>query len=380
MKNKLYVIRIILFVFCILLSVGCADSNVSKEVNMDVLDYFKNPSQVHYQDNNYVMLNGVHYIDLNRLSPDGTLDKIADNIPYGNPYMADIYGIATDGEYLYCIAKNLQYKEDNKNHMKTGLYKIDISTNEIFPLYEWDEAGVHLPINFDGDYIYFFIYDSDSHQLCRIKKNGEGFEQLTNYAGMYYLGFFMIDGYYYYIENGEFYRTANKDFSEAEMLLSNINTMKYCNGYFYYTRATDEEYVYNLYRIDSGFTGKEELLIDDLCTDQYYIDENYIYYCKLEMTEVGKSSNGFPVYNTNQGAVYVYDLTAGITDIFTQNSELNIFSILNVCDDAVLTIAITNEDLAASADTGSTNQYYVIKKEDNQYYLVDDKTLALVGT
>ena len=63
-----------------------------------------------------------------------------------------------------------------------------------------------------------------------------------------------------------------------------------------------------------------------------------------------------------------------------QKSDLNIFSILNACDDAVLTIAITNEDLAASADTGSTNQYYVITKEDNQYFLVDDKTLALAGT
>ena len=98
------------------------------------------------------------------------------------------------------------------------------------------------------------------------------------------------------------------------------------------------------------------------------------------MTEVGKSADGFPVYNTNQGTVYVYDLIAETNDIFTQNNDLNIFSILNVCDTSVLAIAITNADLVATADTGSINKYYIIDRATNQYYLVDDKTLALQGT
>ena len=217
-------------------------------------------------------------------------------------------------------------------------------------------------------------------QLCKISNNGDDFKQLTDNIDTRYNGFFIIDGYYYFIVNRAMFRTVNEDLSNAEELLSDVLTVEYYDGYFYFTRASEQEYIYNFYKIDTSFNGDEQLIIDDLCTDQYCIANNKIYYCKLEMTEVGKSSDGYPVYNTNQGVVFEYDLVSEDTDIFIQKSDLNIFSILNACDDAVLTIAITNEDLAASADTGSTNQYYVITKEDNQYYLVDDKTLALVGT
>ena len=141
MIKKLFIFTYIMMLVC--LCAGCNTQTKYVELSQDVLQSFTPLQAVNNQTNHYVMLNGEHYIDLSRLSPDGTLDKIAENVPVGNPYMATIYSIATDGEYIFCSAQNMQSSTDYEYHFRNGIYRIDVVNNEILPLHEWERPNVY---------------------------------------------------------------------------------------------------------------------------------------------------------------------------------------------------------------------------------------------
>jgi len=336
------------------------------------------------QGKHYVMIEGNHYFDLNVLSDDGTMDKIADNIPYGNPFNANIYGIATDGEYLYCLAWNLRIDENLADHRKSGLYKIDVNNKTVEPLYEWETpkyVSNNYSMTFTDQYLYFTKSIGDTNEVCRIKKDGSDFEQLTNNnEGLPYMGIFLLDNSVFYVKNGNLYKTTFDDFDNASVVYENLYAVELYEGYFYLTITTQNENT-ELIRIKADDPSSTEMLINDMCSDYYIIKDDVIYYAKYDPVVLITNSWGLEMTNPNQGQIYKYDINTGDNVKFTQNSEICYNKLYNISDNSIIAQANTNKQLIDSAEGGGVHiEYYIIPLDGSEAYLIEDLTLALAGT
>ena len=356
---------------------GCT-REVTRDDLPELMSDFSAPQAVDNQADHYAVLNGEHYIDLNRLSPDGTLDKIADNVPPGNPYMADFKYLAADGEYLYCNAKNMQTSEENEYHMRSGIYRIDVTNNTIIPLLEWenDEYTYSNPWLYLRDgYIYFLL----DLQLCRIKTDGTEFEKLSDYNDSYRCTNFFIDdnGYCYYIQNLTLYRASDTSLADSEELISDVGKVTLYDGYLYYSDSILSEDSSCLYRVPLDFSSDVQLLADDMSFNSYYICNNAIYYCKNDPIIVKENPDGTKTRNSNQGQINRIDPATGEITAVTTKSDLAVSEIYNANDKAVIVSGHTNADLIAE---NGISKYFILPVGTNQYFLVDDKTLLLQGT
>lgn len=328
----------------------------------------------------YCIINGKHYFDLNLLSIDGTMNKIADNIPYGNPFNASINGIATDGEYLYCHAWNLQINEYLPNERRSGLYKIDVNNKTVELLYEWETPSYinnNYSIVFEGEYIYFFIPVSNTNDLCRIKKDGTNFEKLTNNDGNIYTGIFFVNDQVFYHKDGNLYKTVINDIDNGILVYENLYTIELYKGYFYCTTSNEKEFI----RFRPDDPTAIELLINDMCKDFYIIKDDIIYYAIFDPVTLVKNSQGLETRNSNQGQIYTYDINTRENKKFFQNSDICFYKIYNISNTAVIAQAVTNTKLIDSAEQGGMYmEYYIIPLDGrSEYHQITDLTLELIG-
>ena len=362
---------------------GCT-REVTRDDLPELMSDFSAPQAVNNQTNHYVMLNGEHYIDLSRLSSDGTLDKIADNVPPGNPYMATIYSIATDGEFIFCSAQNMQSSTNYEYHFRNGIYRINVINNEILQLHEWERPNVYFnnySIFIYGDYVYFFIDDSGLNRLCKVKKDGSDFEVLSDIGSdAIYSAFFIYNDEYYYLYDGNLYLADDEHLDGGTELYGNITRIDLYNGYFYFTVYNEEKVVFELFRAPVGNYSEPEFLFENINNSKLLIKDDIIYYLKYNPEVIGTDSMGNDIINATQGVISTYDLATGESGSFNEGLDIAIWDIFNVSDRAAIVIATSQEDLIAADTNGVINQYYIIDRETNQYYLVDDKTLLLQGT
>ncbi len=332
------------------------------------------------QVKHYCMIDDKHYFDLNVMSDDGTMNKISDNIPYGNPFNSNIFGIATDGEYLYCHAWNLQINENSTNERKLGLYKIDVNKKIVEPLYEWETPnGIsnHYSITFEGVYIYFFMSTGNTNDLCRIKKDGTGFEKLTNNDGSVYTGMFFVNDQVFYHKESKLYKTTIDNIDNGILFYENLSTIELYNGYFYCTYIGSNDFI----RINANDPTSTELLIDDMCADYYIIKDDIIYYAKYDPVVLIKNSQGLETRNATQGQIYMYNINTKENKKLFQNNEIDFHRIYNISDTSIIANANTNTQLIASAEQGGLYiEYYIVPLDGSEAYYIKDLTLNLVGT
>ena len=365
-------LRFILLSITIFVITGCSYNNQDFTVcNPDT-------NQVKH----YCMIGDKHYFDLNVMSENGTMNKIAGNIPYGNPWNANIYSIATDGEYLYCHTFNLQTKEDIAHERKLGLYKIDVENNIITPLHEWEfpkNGSInHYSITFEGEYVYFFISNGTANDICRIKKDGTEFEQLTNNQGSVYSGLFFVDGNVYYHKDNNLYITTLDNLDSGELFYENLYTIELYNGYFYCTTYDDNK---EFIRIKTDDPKNVEVLIDDMHADCYMIKNDVIYYAKYDPIVLVTNSQGLQMINPTQGQLYSYDLKTNKNKKIFQHSEMSFNRLYNISGDSIIVEANTNTQLIASAEgNGVSIEYYIIPLDGGEVNLIKDLTLSLQGT
>ena len=376
------IIKHLIFITIAILLISCQ----SRET--DVTTYIKSNYQpinpYSNQAKHYVMIDGNHYFDLNVLSDDGTMDKIADNIPYGNPFNANIYGIATDGEYLYCLAWNLQIDENLVDHRNSGLYKIDVNTKTVEPLHEWETPKYisnNYSIAFADDYLYFTKSIGETNEVFRIKTDGLDFEQLTNNnEGLPYMGIFLIDTSVFYVQNGNLYKTMFGDFNNSSVIYENLYAVELYNGYFYITITAGNENT-ELIRIKADNPNSIEMVIGDMCADFYIIKNDVIYYVKYDPVVLITNSWGLQTTNPSQGQIYKYDINTGDNVKFSQNSEICYNRLYNISDNSIIARANPNTQMIDSAEGGGVYiEYYIIPLDGSEAYLIQDLTLALAGT
>ena len=362
---------------------GCAPAvinDVSAYINSDYTPLTSYSSR----ENHYCMIDGKHYFDLNVLSDNGTMNKIADNIPYGNPFRADIYGIETDGEYLYCCAMNLWIDEDNEvsaSDRTLGIYKIDVNAKTVQPLYEWESPPSRSNIwslIFEGDYIYFFMTVGETNDICRIKKDGTDFEKLTanneivSYGGLYFAGDAV-----YYNNLGKLYKTTADNLETGELIYENIHSIELYKDYFYCKDIGSND----LYRINAHDPTSVELIISDINADNFLIKDDIIYYAKYDPIVLFTDTRGIEVCNTTQGQIFTYDINTKENKKLSQNSEICYNQLCNISDNSIIACANTNQQYINSAENaGLPIEYYIIPLDGSEAYQIKDLTLSLQGT
>jgi hypothetical protein len=389
-----YIIFISIIITYIVITIGCTsggNNDIVKDIDkiVNVSTYIhSNFEPINFYSNqakHYCMINDKHYFDLNVMSEDGTINKISDNIPYGNPFNANIYGIATDGEYLYCHAWNLQINKNLANERKLGLYKIDVNKKTVEPLYEWetpDYISNSYSITFEGEYIYFFMSIGNTNDLCRIKKDGTDFEKLTNNKeDTIYNGIFFVNDQVFYHKNSKLYKTTINNIDSGIMIYENLYTIELYKGYFYCTTPSLYNECYEFIRIKADAPTAVELLINDMCGDSYIIKDDIIYYAKYDPIVIAKNSQGLETKNSSQGQIYMYNINTKENKKLFQNREINFDKIYNINDTSIIARANTNTQLIDSAEQGGLYiDYYIIPLDGSEAYHIKDLTLNLVGT
>ena len=305
---------------------GCT-REVTRDDLPELMSDFSAPQAVNNQADHYAVLNGEHYIDLNRLSPDGTLDKIADNVPPGNPYMATIYSIATDGEFIFCSAQNMQSSTNYEYHFRNGIYRINVINNEILQLHEWERPNVYFnnySIFIYGDYVYFFIDDSGLNRLCKVKKDGSDFEVLSDIGSdAIYSAFFIYNDEYYYLYDGNLYLADDEHLDGGTELYGNITRIDLYNGYFYFTVYNEEKVVFELFRAPVGNYSEPEFLFENI----YNVNSGSSLKIDYDMTTDCPATPSSTFYNklTNNTSISVINLDTGeeITNPACQKSLVN---------------------------------------------------------
>ena len=324
------------------------------------------------QTQHYCMIGDKHYFDLNVMSENGTMNKIAENIPYGNPFSSEIFGIATDGEYLYCHAYNLQIKEDTADELKSGLYKIDVENNIITPLHEWDTPKYrsnNYSIKFREDYVYFFKSNNyESNDVCRVKKDGTEFEQLTDNKESTYSGLFFAGDRVYYHRNSNLYKTTLDNLENGELFYEDLYSIELYNGYFYCLENKTNTFI----EIKENDTSSMRVLFADMYNDCYIRNGDTIYYAKHDPVNLGKGTQNIDIINETQGCIYSYNLITDENEFYFQNSEINFINLLNINSNSILARVYTNTQYLTQE--GLNIDYYIIPLDGSEAHHIKDLT------
>lgn len=377
-KNNIFLQNffiIICFIICLTIFISCSSKNNQTEYNHEIyIPLNINSNRIQH----YCMINDKNYFDLCALADNGTINYISDNIPPGNKINTIINGITTDGQYLYCHARDMQINDSGKIMPYTGIYKIDIINNEINVLAEWDTPNYrhnYYSMQINGDYIYFFKdNDYKSNDICRVKINGTEYEQLTNNKGSIYTGIFFINDTVYYHKDINLYKTTINNLDNGELFFENLYAIELYNGYFYCISNTENTFL----KIKADDPTSVNVLFNDIYNDCYIIKDDIIYYAKYDPVNVGKGLQGIDIINATQGCIYSYNIITEENKFYFQNNEMNFIKILNINETSILAGACTNHQLLT--EDGLNVDYYIIPLNGSEAYHIKDLTLNLAGT